>query len=184
MNRSVVSLIVISMLLILGCSSASESIPTKTDIITCQKEFLVKKQVNPQMKSIPSSHNDANMIKRLVSSLSVQLTRSENSIKIRNLNMSIDSFSHLNTSKKDSRFSDILRENLIYEMQIRDYKIVDIKSTDKTNKIAVEYVLIGTYSTYRSSTVVNARIVELKTGMILSTAQVLIPSRVVKKLTS
>ena len=54
--------------------------------------------------------------------------------------------------------------------------------TKLRSTLNVDYALTGTYTEYRKGTVVNARIINLKTHVVLSSAQVMIPRRVAKRI--
>jgi len=148
------------------------------------------------------SHDDASTINRLVSSLSSQLTQNKNFVNINDSAIAITSFVCLDNLKATSRLSNILSESLIHEMQVRGYKVIDFKTMDKIkidsrgdflfsrditklrNELNIDYALTGTYVKYRKGTVINARIIDLKTHVVLSSAQDLIPTRVVKRISS
>ena len=210
MNTVLMPFFLLSSLLFLGCTTTPEPIYAgtivKKETKPCTKKVKKttqkvskkapqKKRVVHQIKSIPSSHNDANMIKKLVSSLSTQLIENKNFSRLKNSSLAITPFVCLDDLKSTSRLSGILSENLVHEMQLRGQKVVDFKIIDKlkvdasnitklAQELEVPYVLLGTYVTYKSGTVVNARIVNLKTDVVLSTAQVLIPTRVVKRVST
>jgi len=86
-------------------------------------------------------------------------------------------------------------------MQVRGYKIIDFKTMDNIKidsrgdflfsrdvsklrkSLNIDYALTGTYVKYKSGTVVNARIINLKTHIVLSTAQVFIPKHTARRIT-
>lgn len=153
-------------------------------------------------KDIYTTSSDAGTVNKLVSALSNQLTKNKNFASIENSSIAITSFVSLEDFKATSRLSNILSENLIHEMQVRGYKVIDFKTMDKIKidergdflfsrdiaklrkTLNIDYALTGTYVKYRNGTVVNARIICLKTHVVLSSAQILIPRRVVKRISS
>jgi len=155
-----------------------------------------------EIHHIRNTNNDAGVINQLVGSLSDQLTKNKNFVNLEDSAIAITSFVCLDNLKATSRLSNILSENLIHEMQVRGYKVIDFKTMDKITvdvrgdflfsrditklrtELNIDYALTGTYVKYRSGTVVNARIIDLKTHVVLSSAQVLIPTRVVKHISS
>jgi len=155
-----------------------------------------------QVRHVTTSNNDASVINELVSSISSQLTKNKNFKNLQESAIAITSFVSLDNLKATSRLSNILSENLIHEMQVRGYKVIDFKTMEKIkidsrgdflfsrdvaklrSELNIDYALTGTYVKYRSGTVVNARIIDLKTHIVLSSAQVLIPTRVVKRVSS
>ena len=151
-------------------------------------------------KYINTGRSDAGTMNQLVNALSNQLTNNKNFPDVQKSAIAITSFVSLDDLKSTSRLSNLLSENLIHEMQVRGYKIIDFKTMDtiKINasgdflfsrdvaklrkKLNIDYALTGTFTKYRTGTVVNARIICLKTHVVLSSAQILIPSRVVKRI--
>jgi len=160
--------------------------------------FYLQSSLNAANTIYNSSNSDAGIMNELVSSLSSQLTQNKNFANIENPVIAITSFVSLDDLKSTSRLGNILSENLIHEMQIRGYSVIDFKTMNNIkideqgdflfsrdiNKLRsslnVDYALTGTYVKYRNGTVVNARILNLKTHIVLSTAQILIPRSVVK----
>lgn len=147
-----------------------------------------------------ASNSDAGIMNELVSTLSSQLTQNKDFVNIGTSAIAITSFVSLEDLKSTSRLSNILSENLIHEMQIRGYRVIDFKTmnnikidekgdflfsrdvTKLRSTLNVDYALTGTYTEYRKGTVVNARIINLKTHVVLSSAQVMIPRRVAKRI--
>ena len=146
--------------------------------------------------------SDAGVINYVVSKLSDQLTNNKDFSEVNGSSIAITSFVSLEDFKATSRLSKILSENFIHEMQVRGYKVVDFKTMDKikvdekgdflfSRNIAklrktlhIDYALTGTCVKYRKGTVVNARIIDLKTHIVLSSAQILIPRHIVKSIAS
>lgn len=151
-------------------------------------------------RNINSNHSAAATVNQLISALSNQLTQNKDFINIEESKIAITSFVCLDNFKSVSRLSNILSENLIHEMQVRGYKIIDFKTMNNIhidNKgdflfsrdisklrtdLNIDYALTGTYVKYKSGIVVNARIVDLKTHIVYSSAQIFIPKRVIKRI--
>lgn len=150
--------------------------------------------------NINYSQSDAGAMNQLMSAVSTQLTQNKNFKDVQNSAIAITSFVSLDDLTSTSRLSTIIPENLIHEMQVRGYKVIDFKTMDsiKINgtgdflfsrdiaklrkNLNIDYALTGTYAKYRTGTVVNARIICLKTHVVLSSAQILIPNRIVKRI--
>ena len=198
--RQIVTLFsLVSFFLLSGCSKPVEPVYMGKIIekksTTCSKnskkrvhKLTSKKRTIHQIKSIPSSQNDSNIIKRAVNKLSSELTRNRKFSNKSKSIVAVTSFVCLDDSKSTSRFSNILGDNFIYEMQKRGYK-VDSNSnilfssdlSELNKELNIEYAVVGTYTVYKSTTVVNARIVDLNRDIVLSTAQISIPTRVVRR---
>jgi len=146
--------------------------------------------------------NQPAVINQLVSALADQLTQNKNFKDISKSAIAITSFVSLDNLSKTSRLGNILSENLIHEMQVRGYKIIDFKMMENIvvdkkgdflfsrdisklrKSLNVDYALTGTYIEYKTGTVINARIVDLRTHIILSSAQILVPKKLVKRATN
>lgn len=105
----------------------------------------------------------------------------------------VTSFSNLNRLSETTRFGRLLAENLIHEMQVRRWKIYELRLTkDMTlnesgefylsrdiNKIREVYkvggVITGTYSVADGHIIVNARLIDIDTGQVVSSAQSYMP---------
>ena len=148
---------------------------------------------------INTANNEPAVMNQLVSALADQLTQNKNFVNIQKSAIAITSFVSLDNLQSTSRLSNILSENLIHEMQVRGYKIIDFKTMENIvidkkgdflfsrdlsklrKSLNVDYALTGTYVDYKNGTVINARIIDLRTHIILSTAQILIPKHIVKR---
>ncbi|MEA1917546.1 MAG: FlgO family outer membrane protein [Campylobacterota bacterium] len=149
---------------------------------------------------INTNVSDAGIVNQFVSSMSDQLTQNKDIDNISGTHIAITSFVNIDNFDKTSKLGNIVTENLIHEMQIRGYKIIDYKTRkgikiDKqgdfifsrdiknlTQSLKINYVLSGTCTNYMGGIVINARIVDLKTHLVLSTAQIMIPKKLVNKI--
>ncbi len=73
-------------------------------------------------------------------------------------------------------------ENLIYEMNQCGFKVVDTKALDllKIPKTKTKYALFSTYTNYKHEMVINSRIIKKEDGVVIATAQVRVPRRVLR----
>ena len=149
-----------------------------------------------------STNKDAGVMNQLVSAMSDQLTQNKNFDNIQESKIAITSFVCLDNFNVTSRISNIISENFIHELQVRGYKVIDFKTMNNIQvdhhgdflfsrdikklrtSLNIDYALTGTYVKYKSGTVINARIIDLSTHVVLSSAQILIPSRVMKRISS
>lgn len=107
--------------------------------------------------------------------------------------IAVTSFVNLNKLNETSYFGREISESMFNELHIRGFNLLDIRGTksirvnDKgeffiTRKInllnhkevPISYILIGTYSKFGKGILVNARIVDNKTGDVISTARTVI----------
>lgn len=155
-------------------------------------------QANDTIRNLYSADRDAGAINKIVNALANQLTQNKNFENIQDPTIAVTSFVCLDNFQPTTRLSNILSEGLIHDMQVRGYKIIDFKTMDnikidskgdflfsrdvsKLRKVLnIDYALTGTYVKYKSGTVVNARIINLKNHIILSSAQIFVPKQIMK----
>ena len=105
----------------------------------------------------------------------------------------VTTFVNLNNFKETSDLGRLLKENLIHELQVRGWKVVDINYMPKIKvnkngefvltrdmrKLAKKYkvssILVGTYAIVDNALIVNARVINAKNGIVISTGQFEIP---------
>ena len=156
-------------------------------------------------ESVPSGYrtsniNEAGQINNLVSNMTAQLTQNKNFKNISDNRIAITSFVALNNFEKTTMFSNIISENLIHELQVRGYKVIDYKTMDTikinkdgdfifsrdTKKLRKQYdinlVLSGTCTSYKRGLVINARILDMRDHSVVSSAQIWMPKRLTNKI--
>jgi len=87
------------------------------------------------------------------------------------------------------RFGNILSENLVHEMQVQGYRVIDFKTKNSikvdskgdfvlsrnakelSSVATINFVITGTITRYKGGVMVNARMVQLGTNVVISTAQ-------------
>ena len=151
--------------------------------------------------SVPTQNaNEAGKINSLVSDLTEQLTSNRNFKNISDNRIAVTSFVALNDFSKATKIGNIISEDLLHELQVRGYTVVDFKTMDTisvkesgdfifsrdTEKLRKKYninlVLSGTCTNYKKGTVVNARIIDMTDHSIVSSAQIWIPKRLTNKI--
>jgi TolB-like protein len=204
MYKILIGMSVVIVLLTSGCSSKSEPVVTKKPVkkpkIICNKKCTKKiylkapkapkkvtiKDREPQyLKYRTISHTRAtsintDTIEQIVVKLSNQLEKNNQVKNLKNSNLSISPFVYLNKTKDNSRFPKVLHDSLVHEMQKRAYKIFNNKKNISMK--GIDFILIGDYVKLNKGMLINAKIVNAKTNIIISTAQILIPSRELKRL--
>ncbi len=112
----------------------------------------------------------------------------------------VTTFVNLNNFKETSDLGRLLKENLVHELQVRGWKVIDINYMPKIvvnkygefvltrdmkriiKKYKVASILAGTYTVADNSLIVNAKIIDAKSGLIISTGQFEIPLEFVEDL--
>ncbi|MFT7005036.1 MAG: TolB-like protein [Sulfurimonas sp.] len=144
--------------------------------------------------------NVAGYMNRLSSSIAEQLSQNKDFQDVKNTPIAIMSIVDMNNFKKTCPVSKRISENLIHEMHVRGYKVVDYKAMsqieidsngdyvfsraikDLKNQRNIVYALSGTYTKYRDGMAINCRIIDIKTSIVLSTAQVFVPKKVLRSI--
>lgn len=144
--------------------------------------------------------NVAGSLNRITSSIAAQLSQNKNFKEIQKTPLAIMSIVDMNDFHKTTTVGKRISENLIHEMHVRGYKVVDYKAMsqieidkngdyifsraikDLKNQKLITYALSGTFSTYRDGVSINCRIINIKTSVVLSTAQVFVPNRIIKNI--
>lgn len=144
--------------------------------------------------------NVAGYVNRIASSIAEQLGQNKNFDNFEHTPIAIMSIVDMNNFKKTSPVAKRISENLIHELHVRGYKVVDYKAMsqieidangdyvfsraikDLQNQRTIVYALSGTYTNYKDGMAVNVRIIDIKTSVVLSTAQVFVPKKVLKSI--
>jgi TolB-like protein len=168
-------------------------------LLFLQINLLAQHEV--ENRYIDIADNDAGIVNQLVSALADQLTQNKDFGAVNQFVIAVTSFVSVDSLKATSRMSNILSENLIHEMQVRGYKIIDFKTMDKIKidsqgdflfsrditrlqqTFNVDFALTGTYTEYKTGTAVNARIINLKNHIVFSSAQIFIPKALIRRIT-
>ncbi len=157
--------------------------------------FLLSNEFNQGRSVIPISngYSNAGLLNNVVKFLADQLSKNKDFANISNSKVAITSFVSVQDLKETNKLGNLISEHLIHDMQIRGFKVVDYKTMpsievgtrgdyifsrsidDLKKDIALNYILTGTYSYYSDGVTLNARIIDLKTNIVVSTAQAFLP---------
>jgi TolB-like protein len=157
-------------------------------------KVIVKKPKAPRYVPlyITHSNNPTGNLNAMLIFLADQLERNVDS-KYFSQPTIVTTFANLDNLKKTSSFGRLLAESLTHELQVRKWRVVEIRMaksiimnksgefsmTRETNKIRgahkVRAVVTGTYSFTDDCVVVNAKVLNVDTGIILSSGQISIP---------
>jgi TolB-like protein len=159
-----------------------------------QPHVIVKKQQQPQYIPlyITHSNNPTGNLNSMLIFLADQLERNVDS-KYFSQPTIVTTFANLDNLKNTSSFGRLIAENLTHELQVRKWRVVEIRMaksiimndkgefsmTRETNKIRgahkVRAIVTGTYSFTDECVIVNAKVLNVDTGIILSSGQISIP---------
>jgi TolB-like protein len=105
----------------------------------------------------------------------------------------VTSFTNLDKIDDTMALGRLISENLIYGLQVHKWRIIEIRLTKGVdvnaegefflsrdiNKLRDEYkisgVVTGTYSVAEGNLTINARVIDVNTGIVISSAQTYIP---------
>lgn len=106
----------------------------------------------------------------------------------------VTSFTNLNKLSETTPFGRLVAENLIHELQVRKWQVFEVRLTKDIvineagefslsrdiKKLRDQYniggIVTGTYSVADGHIVLNARVIDINTGLVVSTGQIHIPS--------
>jgi len=147
-----------------------------------------------------TQNNISKYYKDISHSIARQLNKSPNAPYIRTKTLAILSIVDIENLKNASDLGKRISENLIYEMQTYGYRVLDYKATnsitidnngeylfsraikDLKKQRKVTYALSGTYTRYRDSLSINCRIIDITTSIVVATANLSIPKRILRKI--
>lgn len=127
-------------------------------------------------------------LEQLIGGIAIQLTQN------RRINTAkpilVTSFVRLDNLKKTTEFGRIIAESLIHELSLRGFNVSEFRNQNgismnksgeffisrdtrqiKRSSIPNTYVLIGTYSRQHKRALINVRLVDNDTGLVVSTAR-------------
>ncbi len=147
--------------------------------------------VAPEPELVPT--NMGGYINEVSQAMADQLIRNTDITQFSDNPVAITSFVNLENFDETSRLSEIIVENMMHELQVRGHKVIDFKmmpyirvtpdgdfvrSRDVDELMAkhnINIVLSGTYVYHNDGLVVNARMMEFDTGVVVSSAQGSVP---------
>jgi TolB-like protein len=130
----------------------------------------------------------ATIINNTAKTLAEQLTINKDYSNIKTP-IGIASFVCLDNYNNAERFGNILSENLVHEMQVQGYRVIDFKTKDSirvdangdfvlsrnakelSSVATINFVITGTITRYKGGVMINARMIQLGTNVVMSTAQ-------------
>ncbi|WP_243369737.1 FlgO family outer membrane protein [Geotalea sp. SG265] len=171
--------VVFSMTTLAGCAEVATINPGERYI------------VDEQLRS-PSSNSSVGRFNARIIFLADQIERNIDRKSTDNTFI-VTSFTNLNRLSETTAFGRLVAEDLIHELQVRRWKVFEVRLTrDVTinetgefslsrdiSKIKEAYkvggIVTGTYSVADNNVVVNARVIDMETGLVASSGQVHMP---------
>ena len=166
-------------LLLSGCADVAYIGPSENYVVTDQLQ-------------VPETGSSAGRFNAQIIFMADQIERNLDRESIQNTFI-VTSFSNLNRLSETTRFGRLVAENLMHELQVRRWKIYEVRLTkDITINESGEFflsrdiakikeiyrvggVITGTYSIADGNIIVNARVIDIDTGLVVSSAQSSMP---------
>jgi len=139
-------------------------------------------------------------VSEIAQSIANQFNLDKNSNAIKKKTLVILSIVNINNYRQASNFGRYISEDLIHAMKINGFRVLDYKVAnsiimnrngeylfsrelkDLKKKRNLTYALSGTYTIYKDSVTINCRIVDISSGIVVSTAQVTVPKKLLRKM--
>lgn len=148
---------------------------------------------------VVNSQQSTGFLNQIASTIADQLGQNKDFPDLKNTPIGVTSIVNLENFSEITKTTNVVTENLIHEMQIRGYKVIDFKAMptikigsnggdyvfsrdlgDLRTKQNISYALSGTYSYQKGGLVLNCRIVNLENNVVLASAQAFIPKNVIR----
>jgi len=154
--------------------------------ITLSAETTRDLNENDMMKTIEYNKAVSLYVNKISIKIAQELYKNSLQKKMKNIPMSILPIVNLYDNNQTTLATQKIDENLIHEMFVRGYKIVDNntlkKITANTQKRTSKCVLYSTYTNYKSGMLINSRIIDTNSSIIYSTAQVFVTKKELKSI--
>jgi len=144
--------------------------------------------------------NSSKYVREIALSIADQFNKDKVSQFIKSKTLVILSIVNINNYRQASNFGRYISEDLIHAMKVNGFNILDYKATSSIlmNKKGeylfsrelknlkkernITYALSGTYTIYKDSVTINCRIIDISSGIVVSTAQITVPKMILKKM--
>ncbi len=149
-----------------------------------------------------STGSSSGNLNKMATFLAEQLAHNRDLVNLKESRIAVTSFVGLENLRETNKIGLSLEELMIHKMQLSGFKVVDFKAmnhiavapngdyvfsrnpAELRNDYNIHYFLTGTLTKTQEGIVVNARLIDSKTSLVASSAQVFIPARDARKLTS
>ena len=163
-----------------GCSNVAYIDPSKNYVI------------NEQLR-VPETDSTAGRFNSQIIFMADQIERNVDRESLENTFI-ITSFINLNKFSETTPFGRLVAENLIHELQVRKWKIFEVRLTkdiiiNETGEFSLSRdikkikdmymvggIVTGTYSVVDGHVIVNSRVIDINTGLVASSAQSYMPA--------
>ena len=131
----------------------------------------------------------------IASFLADQLAQNRDLKNVSQSRVAVTSFVNLQALKETNKIGLLLSENMIHDFQVRGFPVVDFKTLpfiqvtptgdfifsrrvdELRSEYNINYFLTGTYTNNSDGVVINARLLDARSALVVSTAQAFIPAK-------
>lgn len=161
----------------------------------CSNVALIERReryvMNEQLKVAPSQTSAGRFNAQMIF-MADQIERNVDRKSLENTFI-VTSFTNLNKLSETTPFGRLVAENLIHELQVRKWKVFEVRLTkdviiNETGEFSLSRdikklkdmykvggIVTGTYSVANDHIIVNARVIDIETGLVASSAQAHMP---------
>lgn len=179
-------MLLMTMMPMYGCVN-STSYPQTTAYLNADQRYVVDEPLGVQRSNTTVGRFNAQMI-----FMADQIERNADR-KSQENTFIVTSFTNLNKLSETTAFGRLVAENVIHELQVRKWKVFEVRLTKDVvinetgefslsrdiKKIKEMYkvggIVTGTYSVANDHVIVNARVIDINTGLVASSAQIHMP---------
>jgi TolB-like protein len=183
-------LLAIIALVTIGCTNSAKyppNEPSQVAQLNSNQRYIVDEPLNIQQSQTSVGRFNSQMI-----FMADQIERNADRKSLDNTFI-VTSFSNLNKLSETTAFGRLVAENMIHELQVRKWKVFEVRLTKDVvinetgeftlsrdiQKIRESYkvggIVTGTYSVAGNHIIVNARVVDINTGLVASSGQIHMP---------
>ena len=135
-------------------------------------------------------YNAASRVSKIVDFIALQLSQNKDISDLEKSPMAITSFVNLEDFKETNKFGNIIAENLVHDLYVRGFNIIDFKVMPQieinkkgdyifsrkpgeldVGNVDIKYLVSGTWSYYSDGISLNIRIIDILTHSIVSSAK-------------
>lgn len=178
-----------AMTAISGCANSANMHRSEYEVekLSSNQRYVVEEPLQVQQSQTPVGRFNSQMI-----FMTDQLERNVERKSLDNTFI-VTSFSNLENLSETTPFGRLVAENVIHELQVRNWKVFEMRLTkDITINEAGEFslsrdvkkikemykiggIVTGTYTLAGKHVIVNARVIDINTGLVSSSAQIHMP---------
>ena len=133
---------------------------------------------NVTMKTLEYEKAVASYVNGISKKIAQQLSHNSRTKNLKSLSISILPITNLYDANQTTLATRKIDENLIHEMFLRGYTVVDNNTMNKIERKkhhpSATCVLFLTYSNYKNGMLINARIIDTNSSVVHTTAQVFV----------